>query len=71
MTFDVLRIKMKERVLLLVKKIDRNLFLASRNIKTLTLKKVEEATALDVLSHTHLVMTEEALALFTKDKESK
>jgi len=66
-----LRIKMKERVLLLVKKIDRNLFLASRNIKTLTLKKVEEATALDVLSSTHLVMTKEALASLKKGKESK
>ena len=66
-----LRIKAKERVLLLVETIDKNLFLASRNIKTLTVKKVKEATALDVLSSTHLVMTREALASLKKDKESK
>lgn len=49
-----------ERVLFLVEKIDINLRLASRNIKSLTLKKIGEATALDVLSNERVVMTKPA-----------
>lgn len=46
-----------EKVLLLVQKIDKNLLLASRNVEKLTLKKIAEATALDVLSNDRVIMT--------------
>lgn len=55
------RLGLKARVLLLVKSLDLNLALASRNIKNLTLKKIEEATALDVLSNESVVLTKEAI----------
>ena len=48
------------RVLLLVKKPDRNLVLASRNIKRLALRRSCEATALDVLSSDSVIITKEA-----------
>ncbi|UCD55202.1 MAG: 50S ribosomal protein L4 [Candidatus Omnitrophota bacterium] len=56
----------KERVLLLAEKIDKNLYLASRNIKNLTLKKINEATALDVLSNEHIVMTKKVAEYLNK-----
>ncbi|MEE9500231.1 MAG: 50S ribosomal protein L4 [Candidatus Omnitrophota bacterium] len=56
----------KERVLFLVEKIDKNLYLASRNIKKLTLKKINEATAFDVLSNEHIVMTKKAAECLNK-----
>jgi len=56
----------KERVLFLVEKIDKNLYLASRNIKKLTLKKINEATALDILSNEHIVMTKKAAEALNK-----
>jgi large subunit ribosomal protein L4 len=56
----------KERVLFLAEKIDKNLYLATRNIKNLTLKKVNEATALDVLSNEHIAMTKNAAECLAK-----
>jgi len=56
----------KERVLFLAEKIDKNLYLASRNIKNLTLKKINEATALDVLSNEHIAMTKKAAECLNK-----
>ena len=56
----------KERILFLVEKIDKNLYLASRNIKKLTLKKINEATAFDVLSNEHIVMTKKAAECLNK-----
>ena len=50
-------LSIKGKVLFLVQKIDKNLQLASRNIEKLTLKKVSEATALDVLSNERVVLT--------------
>jgi len=55
-----------KKVLLLVAKIDNNLKLSTRNIKKLTLKKIEEATAMDVLSSDNVVMTREAAHLLDK-----
>ena len=49
------------KVLFLVEKIDRNLHLATRNIKNLTLKKVSDATALDVLSNERIVVAKKAV----------
>ena len=57
---------LKERTLLLVKKIDKNLFLATRNLKKLTLKKVDEVTALDILSNEHVVTTRGATEFLNK-----
>ena len=63
-------IKVKMPVLFLVEKIDKNLALASRNIKGLTLKKVNEATAFDVLSNEQVLLTEKAVEyLSTKVKK--
>ena len=56
----------KERVLFLAEKIDKNLYLASRNIKNLTLKKINEATALDVISNEHIAMTKKAAESLSK-----
>ncbi|MBL7156891.1 MAG: 50S ribosomal protein L4 [Candidatus Omnitrophica bacterium] len=53
-------LNIKTSVLFLVEKIDRNLFLASRNIKNLTLKRIAEATVLDVLSRERVVITKGA-----------
>ena len=55
------KMNIKEKsVLFLASKIDNNLSLATRNIKRFSLKKVNEATALDVLSHDHVIITKEA-----------
>lgn len=56
----------RKKVLLLVPKIDNNLKLSTRNIKKLTLKKIEEATAMDVLSSDNVVMTKEAVGFLDK-----
>ncbi|MGB2705882.1 MAG: 50S ribosomal protein L4 [Candidatus Omnitrophota bacterium] len=58
-------------VLFLVKSPDRNLVLASRNIRKLTLKEVDEATALDVLSSENVIMTKEAAWKFMSKKDGK
>ena len=60
------KLKIEGKALLLVDKIDRNTFLAARNIKKLTLKKVAEATSLDVLSNDCVVMTKSALEFLNK-----
>lgn len=63
-------LKIKDRALLLVTEIDRNLCLASRNIKNLMLRKVGDATALDVLSNNSVVMTKSAVG-FLKTRAKK
>lgn len=69
--YDLLeKLKINKRVLFLVDKMDKNLILASRNIRNLTLKRVDEATALDVLSHDNLLVAKKALeALGKRGKE--
>ena len=62
------KINIGKKVLFLVDKIDKNLFLATRNIKGLTLKRLNDATALDVLSHSHLVITEKAAVELNKGR---
>ena len=59
-------LKITERALLLTEKNDKNLFLACRNIKKVTLKKLVDVTALDVLSNTHMIMTKAALETLNK-----
>ena len=53
-------LKVPARMLFLVREIDRNLGLASRNLKNVTLRKVNEATALDVMSSESVVITKQA-----------
>jgi len=60
------RLKIKEKVLLLVKNADRNLILATRNVRNLTLRNAHEATALDVLLNKRVVMTKEAALSLTE-----
>ena len=60
------KLKIKERVLLIVEKPNRNMLLATRNIKRLTVKKVDEATALDVLSNTYIIITKGAAEALNK-----
>lgn len=60
------KMNIKARALFLVKEIDRKLSLATRNIENLTVKKVSEATALDVLSNEHVVVTKEASEFLNK-----
>lgn len=53
-------------VLLIVEKIDRNLALASGNIKRLNVKTESEATALDILSHDRIVITKSVVDALNK-----
>jgi len=57
-----------EGVLLIVDNdnLDKNLILASRNIKNLTLKKINEVTALDVLSRDRVIITKKAIGILNK-----
>ena len=50
-----------EKVLFLVKDVEQNVKLASRNIARLDLKKADEVNAWDVLLHDKLVITKDAL----------
>jgi len=59
-------LNLKETSLLLAEKIDKNLSLACRNIKGLTVKNVTDATALDVLSNTNVIITKEAALILNK-----
>jgi len=58
--------KLKDKVLFLVDKLDKNLMLASRNVKRVTLRKIEDVTALDVLSSDHVVVTKSATEILNK-----
>lgn len=51
----------KEKALFLVEKSGKNLYLATRNLKKLTLKNVNEATAFDVLLNERVVMTKKVI----------
>jgi len=57
---------LKGSILLLVETIDRNLALAVRNIKGLTLVLVDNATALNVMSHDHVLITTKAMERLQK-----
>ena len=59
-------LKINERALLLVDKVDKNLILATRNIKKLTLKKLDDANCFDVLINKHLIITKTAAELLNK-----
>ena len=61
-----LKVKEKEKILFLVKAMDGNLVLASRNIKNLTLKKVDEATSFDVLSSERVIIVKSAVEILNK-----
>lgn len=54
-------LNIKGTILLLVDNIDKNLHLAGRNMNNLTLKNVNGATAYDVLSCAHVLITKKAI----------
>ena len=63
-------LKVPAKVLFLVANFPKDLYLAARNIKKVTVKKINDATALDVLSNDHVVIVKEALGMF-KGKDEK
>lgn len=64
---DILKkLKFSERVLLMVDKIDRNFVLSTRNIRNMTMRKVDEATAYDVLSNKHVILTKSSIEVLNK-----
>jgi len=64
---DLLKeLKVRESVLLLVDKLDKNIVLGTRNIRNLTLRKADEATALDVLSKKYVIITKKAAEALNK-----
>ena len=66
MTGLLKKMKITNKALLLTDVIDKKLNLASRNVKNLTVKKVNEATALDVLSSDQVVITKAAASELIK-----
>lgn len=54
------------RILIIAEKIDRNLALASRNIKGLTLKELRDTMAFDVLSCDRVIITRKAAEALNK-----
>lgn len=54
-------LKIKTSALVILDKVDENIKRATRNIPLLTVKRDRDANAMDVLSHTKLIITESAL----------
>lgn len=59
-------LKLNEKALFVLDKIDENLKLASRNLKEVTLKRADDLNAMDVLKVKKLVLTKPALAIIEK-----
>ena len=59
-------IKLKEKALFVLDKIDNNLKLASRNLREIALKRADDLNAMDVLKAKKLVMTKSALSILEK-----
>lgn len=59
-------LKLNEKALFVLDKIDDNLKLASRNLKEVALKRADDLNALDVLNFKKLVLTKAALAIIEK-----
>jgi len=55
-------LKIREKTLILVSSINRNFYLACRNIKNVELKKITDATALDVLKSGRVIISRSAAA---------
>lgn len=58
-------LKINEKALILLDKIDTNLFKAARNIPTLALKRASDVNAEDVLKYKRLILTKKALDTLT------
>ena len=58
--------KLEGTTLLASSKKDRNLYLAARNIKSVTLTSYESLNTLDVLRHNNFLITEDAVDTLTK-----
>ncbi len=59
-------LKLKEKALFVLDKIDDNLRLASRNLKEISLKRADDVNAMDVLRSKKLVVTKPALSMLEK-----
>ena len=59
-------LKLDEKALFVLDKIDENLRLSSRNLKEVSLKRAQDVTALDVLKAGKLVLTKESVAALEK-----
>lgn len=59
-------LKLNEKALFVVDKIDENVKLASRNLKEISVKRAEDINALDVLKSKKLILTKPALAIIEK-----
>lgn len=59
-------LKLKDKALFVLDKIDDNLRLASRNLKEISLKRADDVNAMDVLKARKLVVTKPALSMLEK-----
>ncbi|MDD5449505.1 MAG: 50S ribosomal protein L4 [Candidatus Omnitrophica bacterium] len=59
-------LKLNEKALFVLDKIDENLRLASRNLKDVALRRADDLNALDVLKYNRLVVTKAALQIIEK-----
>ncbi len=64
---DSLGIKENESAIFILKEIDNNIKLASRNIPKLSVKAVNNLNAFDILSHKKLIIQQKALKNLMKD----
>jgi len=63
--------KLDGPILIAVDKPDKNVFLASRNLKDVTLTAYKNMNALDVLSHKNFLIADNAVSDFIKDFKKK
>lgn len=59
-------LKLKDKALFVLDKIDNNLRLASRNLKGISLRRADDVNAMDVLKAKKLVVTKPALSILEK-----
>jgi large subunit ribosomal protein L4 len=55
-------LNLKGRILIVVGKIDSNLYLASRNIPNLQVTEADQCNAEDIVTHHNIIITEEAMS---------
>ena len=60
------KLNLKNTILLIVKELDRNLSLATRNIRRVTVAESDKVTALNILSHDYVVVMKDAIELLNK-----
>lgn len=63
--------KKRERILLALSKNNETVFRAGRNIECLTITRARQLNALDVLNHTHIILTKDAINTFRQEEAGK